>query len=235
VPREKVNDYCKKLPRPVVHAFTKSIQPILLNGCAAAGCHGDQSKNDFRLHGPLRLHGMTQQLTRRNLYSVLQTFDPKEPEKSPLLAAMTQPHGGLKKPIFSAGDDKLADNILLWARQAFAAREPAIPESLPRAPAMLSQTAGDSHAKAAAPHSARPFGFGSPSGVRPVGWLDRGREDRAGRVGGMSAPRAAVDSSQREAAFTGRDPFDPAVFNRRYSKDGRRETAPAKLGERGDR
>jgi len=33
-----------------LHAFTRTVQPIILRGCATADCHGGPSARDFRLH-----------------------------------------------------------------------------------------------------------------------------------------------------------------------------------------
>ncbi len=83
-----------------VQMFVQKVQPLLMNKCGNARCHGQAATSDFRLT-PVR-RGMSgfRIFTEQNLSSVLREMDHREPETSRLLTIPQGTHGGSRKPLF---------------------------------------------------------------------------------------------------------------------------------------
>jgi hypothetical protein len=79
--------------------FTRSIQPILLNQCSQAACHGTDSGQAFQLNKPHKsLSRPDAEMSRQNLKSVVRWLDRESPMASPLLVRSLEPHGSLSQP-----------------------------------------------------------------------------------------------------------------------------------------
>lgn len=76
--------------------FVRKVQPILLNRCSVADCHGKHSEQQFKMGIPQESLGST---SRRNLQAVLAYIDVDDPMESSLLAALVTPHGGAKRAL----------------------------------------------------------------------------------------------------------------------------------------
>lgn len=74
--------------------FVRVVQPILFNGCANARCHGQASKNEFRLDRFRYGSGSHRLRSERNLATILKYIDPAAPGRSRLLTAATDGHSG---------------------------------------------------------------------------------------------------------------------------------------------
>jgi hypothetical protein len=127
-PSAPTNDELDRLVQSLsprtVESFTTAVQPLLLNHCAAGGCHAPSSPARLRL---LRMPGdrpPTRRLTQRNLHAVLGAIDRQAPAESPLLAAATQPHGGATAAVFTSRDAAKVRQLTAWV-QAVAAAPPA--------------------------------------------------------------------------------------------------------------
>jgi hypothetical protein len=99
-----VDRFVRSLPTEAVEQFTTTLQPLIVNGCAAAACHAPTSENRFTL---LRLSPgklAPRRLTQRNLYNTVQLVDFSNPAESPLLKVASRPHGPLKAGVF--GDQR---------------------------------------------------------------------------------------------------------------------------------
>ncbi len=92
------------LPRDVAGDFVSKVQPLLVNRCATAGCHGPGSGQDFELQRTKLGKGSPKSYSERNLAAVLARIDRDRPLNSPLLnklrgdskSTATKPtHGGL--------------------------------------------------------------------------------------------------------------------------------------------
>ena len=66
---DELDRMIRGMPRGVVETFTQSVQPLLLNNCAAAGCHGPQSETGLRLWHIAAGRPSSRRTTQRNLYS----------------------------------------------------------------------------------------------------------------------------------------------------------------------
>ena len=96
------------LSRETAMQFTSKIQPLLLNKCGNAACHGATSSNGFRLVAARIGGNGSRQNTERNLAEALKQIDLEDVAASRLLSISTTGHGG-KGTIFSgqAGTEQL--------------------------------------------------------------------------------------------------------------------------------
>jgi hypothetical protein len=102
------------LPPKAVEQFTTNIQPLLLNHCSTAGCHGPQSTMSFHL---LRLpSGRTgsRRSTQRNLYAALELVNREHPAESKLLTVPASGHGGAKAAIFGKHQANHYRQLVEW-------------------------------------------------------------------------------------------------------------------------
>jgi hypothetical protein len=93
VSTEGLERLVRSLPTSTVETFTATIQPMLLNYCATAGCHGPSSQSSFTLSRAPLEKVAARRLTERNLYNTLQWIDHDNPIDSKLLSAAREPHG----------------------------------------------------------------------------------------------------------------------------------------------
>lgn len=96
--------------------YVTRVQPILLNRCGNAGCHGPSSGQEFQL---THIRGRLNQQTIANLEMVLKYVDLSAPENSPLHATLSGTHGKNGKPIFygTTGNDNL-ETLKSWITKA---------------------------------------------------------------------------------------------------------------------
>ncbi|MGD9722573.1 MAG: hypothetical protein AB7O59_14675 [Pirellulales bacterium] len=122
----------RNLPHGTVETFTNGIQPLLLNYCARAGCHGSQSTTAMRLERipPNRYTG--RKSTQRNLQSVLAMIDREQPLHSKLLTAPAQPHGKDNVVIFTDRRQSQYRQLVQWVYQVVG--NPPAPQPMPVAP-----------------------------------------------------------------------------------------------------
>jgi hypothetical protein len=93
VSAEGLERLVRSMPTSTVETFTATIQPMLLNYCATAGCHGPSSQSSFTLSRAPLEKVASRRLTERNLYNTLQWIDHDNPIDSKLLSAAREPHG----------------------------------------------------------------------------------------------------------------------------------------------
>jgi hypothetical protein len=188
------------LSRPVAALYTARIQPLLINSCGKANCHGAATRSEFRLV-PVRHDSRNhRKATEQNLAQVLSWIDVAEPQRSPLLNALEGPHGGASSPVFS-GSAALAQQRLLrtWVQDVVRERraEEARWASLP--PLSNKQ----SSEKSAAPQ------VGQTPQTSQTGSAGSHPPEVASSVG----PTITPPPTPRPLA----DAFDPELFNRRFS------------------
>ena len=94
------------LPREAALDFVSKVQPLLVNRCATAGCHGLGSGNSFELQRTKLGKSPPKSHSERNLATVLEHIDREQPLSSPLLTKLRgesksngvrQSHGGLSR------------------------------------------------------------------------------------------------------------------------------------------
>ena len=91
--------------------FARRIQPLLVNNCTAAGCHGRDSQTGFRLSKITPGKDANRHVAERNLAEILAQIDFKKPRSSALLTAPRGNHGRRGRPIFAGprGEEQLAE------------------------------------------------------------------------------------------------------------------------------
>lgn len=116
-PRDTITEIerlVRTLPSDAVESFTSLAQPILVNGCATAGCHAPGNVTTFTL---LRLppnRSVSRRLTQRNLYNVVQLVNFKKPAESALFAMAKEPHGPLKTPALGEAQTAAYRELVGW-------------------------------------------------------------------------------------------------------------------------
>ena len=88
------------MPATTSSRFSTAIEIKLLNGCAAAACHGPSTTTSFRLWGN-RASGLNTTSGKRNLFEVMQWVDRSQPDKSVLFDYLATVHGGAVNPPFA--------------------------------------------------------------------------------------------------------------------------------------
>ena len=111
-----------------IQQFTTSVQPLLMNRCAAGACHGPGSESELRIIRPPFRQLVTSRLTHRNLRAVLPFVALESPASSPLLTTPQQPHGGLSEPVLDSNTASQNATILRWLVQ-LRLRQPSVPRS----------------------------------------------------------------------------------------------------------
>lgn len=171
--------------------FVATIQPILMNKCGNARCHGSAARNRFRLtrvRTGFRSHRV---FVERNLAAVLREIDRKRPSQSRLLTIPKKGHGrGGRAIFFGRGGTKQYRLLRNWTLAVASSGSPF--------PAMKPRVSGLQQATAFVVRSPRPAGSKNPNKTGNVPVLPQ-----------TTAPRLKpVPPPPRS------DPFDPNLFNR---------------------
>ncbi len=139
--------------------------------------------------------------------------DRERPGESPLLIIPTRPHGNVKSAIFTTRETNQYKQLVAWAYQV--ANQP-----LPDGIGTASELASPNSRRAAKRQSSHktPRAVANPSPESQPGTTAAVR-----RPPGPSSGRAGDDPTAETSASDDVDPFDPAVFNRRYHPAGDEE------------
>lgn len=214
------------LPPGALEMFSESVQPVLLNRCATAACHGDKSPSDFRIRRPTWGGLVTRHITMQNMRAAAAQVDVATPRSSRLLTAPAGPHGPLEHGMFAPRELGQYERLVRWAE--FAARRPGVRpaalgepadqqlmQHLPGRRSTLPATgtgqpsAGSTFRNQNSPPSAAPEPQRQES--RP-GKFPEPAKLNSGRVFPLQDQPAAVNA-------TATDPFDPEAFNRTHHGD----------------
>lgn len=224
------------LSRETATQFTSRIQPLLLNKCGNAACHGLSSSNEFRL-STARIGGNgSRQTTERNLAETMKYIDLDDVARSPLLSVSQNHHGGRGTIFVGPAGTEQMKLLRTWALTV-AREKQAEANQLRQAPVLAGFR--DRKAKknrvSQAVHSSEPPESEAlvDEDLEQMSGADSGENDRQdlsdderpGDVGRNSGrtPRKGVeprelDGSGPDAKATPLkpfDPFDPEIFNRR--------------------
>jgi hypothetical protein len=107
------------LSRDVVQEYVSRVQPLLMNRCGNASCHGStKGTSDFSLErvrvGFRRHRGPNE----RNLKQVIEQIDTASPDRSPLLTVTTGRHGGSRRDVFvGSAASKQRETLRNWIRK----------------------------------------------------------------------------------------------------------------------
>ena len=202
-----------------METFTQTIQPLLMNHCSVAGCHGPRTESTFRL---LRLppgRPASRRLTQRNLHSTLQWIDREQPAASPLLTAPIRPHGTARAAVFTNHRAAQYKQILDWVHWV-ARSEAVLPASHERqADEPVGQATAAVHL-AADPGATDEFVPPNRSDPSSEETLEDHPADPRLRPfesdDGLLCPKPRVQRGAPPPQFVPVDPFDPKIFNRRF-------------------
>jgi hypothetical protein len=98
--------------------FNRSIQPILINQCGQAACHGNPTHPGFVITGPQRGHDRPgAETSRSNLITTLKWVDTAKPASSPLLVRALRPHGASDSPPLGPQDRIAVNELRAWVMQ----------------------------------------------------------------------------------------------------------------------
>lgn len=192
----------RSLPARSVETFTTTIQPMLLNRCSNAGCHGPQSSNSLRLLRISAAKLSSRRSTQRNLHSALTMVDRAKPDESKLLVAPTKPHGNAKEAIFTSRELWQYKQLVDWVHGVAASQPPAQPATLEEPASSLLQAVESATATEAT--------------IKPAESDSASESPSPSRAVSISHPRGPVKRGEQPQGFVPKDPFDPEIFNRKY-------------------
>ncbi len=162
---EDLNRLVEGLPAGCVETFTSAIQPMLMNHCSTAGCHGPQSAGSLKL---LRTSGSripSRRATQRNLYAVLQLVDRERPSESRLLTLPTRPHGNVKSAIFTSRETNQYRLLVAWVYQLSGLPQPSEAATSVELPGPAPRRASRRTAASKPPRSSNPMTAGKQAGA----------------------------------------------------------------------
>jgi hypothetical protein len=218
----------------VVQNFSERIQPILMNRCSQAACHGIQSQQRFQITEPYAKSSA--ETSSANLSSTLEQVAESSNSISPLMIYATKAHGLQRKPGIAVTESGLIAELSNWIQFV---QNPVVSAEGSSAPAAQNQFGSGQYENwknemrplplpASDPANAlNPVPFGSnqlkqvpqaspasapaPSNPKPA---------VTGFPIGEAAPTdSELDALEKEinqllGPANPKDPFDPAEFNR---------------------
>jgi len=202
------------MPAGVVRTFTEAIQPVLANNCATAGCHGPLTDAEFRLLRIPKGRPPSRRTTQRNLYATLQWVDRQDPAASRLLTAAMQPHGSAQAAVFDKHQMLQYKRIADWVHRVAGDSQ----QEMPATPGLLRDEAADARPISTDPTN--PFAPSDPLGgkVAPASHQEpAGKASKTVEANPLPV-RPKIQRGAKLKQFVPADPFDPEIFNRRYSR-----------------
>ncbi|MBA2117277.1 hypothetical protein [Bremerella alba] len=193
----------------VVRYYTSTIQPIMLNSCAASRCHAENSENAFRLVEFENVRSIPQRMTVRNMNAALHFIDYEQAQKSQLLVKSSTRHGDGNAPNLSPEQLRA---IQAWVYAASRGPRPQrnhidssiVPASF-NAPSSVPKALADPGPAMSKPLPSTPpnpiFGGNANAAM--------GGRERPYR----SPPQKGVPEKVKPET---RDEFDPELFNRKF-------------------
>ncbi len=202
----------EKLPPYTIERFTNSVQPLLVNTCGNAGCHGARSRSKFQLIRPPG-RSASRQFTLRNLHNTLLQVNREDPLGSSLLKYAPQSHGPRTRRVVTRQlSPQQYDVLKQWVFHAIGKgiEQPGVFQGRPLELAQRVLT-GQILENAPLPGQ-------SPIGgkINPGLQLRLGLNEAVGSsVFGQGPPEKPAQDG-----FLPHDPFDPEIFNRRFGQQG---------------
>jgi hypothetical protein len=214
---DELDRAAKSVSAESMHEFTVRVQPLLMNYCATAGCHGPRPASTFQLERVYLNERSDQRTVRTNLNAVLKIVDRQNPAKSPLLNVPIAVHGNGKKPIFNAHNAEHYRSLAGWTARVAATRT-ATPQP------SSADVVGVSNTLQQRLPIAPPTGTATPPpatvDLRTAVPLEAANSSVPAPItaapGAIATPVVAPPAeSTAPARAAGIDPFDADIFNRR--------------------
>lgn len=217
-------------------SFTQRVQPLLVNKCGNASCHGTTSHTEkssgFHLM-PVRSGSNSHRLyTERNLAEVMRYVDVQEPSLSPLVAIPQGAHGGTAGVFHGTNGNAQIKMLRAWIKTV-AAEKRAEEDELADRPSIFnkSRTPTPPPRELAVDSLAEEIEISSRASVRPriaEGAAAKPEKTPARPMANPSGvipasgkdPRGNPEDSPRDTEKI--DAFDPDVFNRQFHASPRR-------------
>lgn len=175
------------LSRESAETFSARVQPLLINKCGNARCHGTAADNSFKLYHVSSGQNSHRLYTERNLAAVQAFLDLERPTESPLLTLPRGNHGTVGTIFGGSAGAKQLEVLEIWVKKVALDRrgQDLEPEVLAQAP------------------QAKPIPTATP-----------GTNARTSS-GSIELTSATIrsDLEHDEPPPPHRDPFDPARFN----------------------
>ena len=205
------------LSKETATAFTARVQPLLMNKCGNASCHGSASEGAFKLNS-IRFGSNGHRLyTERNLAEVLRYIDIHDPALSPLMAVPQGSHGGTAAIFHGPQSAEQLKSLRNFIR--LVAKEKQVEErELAQRPSVLGKrksSPGEVDASTTMPSESSPRN----TTVTPVAASIPTARPRIATANGIEigSPRTLPDDDTAiPLDETSNDAFDPDVFNRRF-------------------
>ncbi len=171
--------------------FASKIEPLLINRCSNASCHGVSVAHEFRLQPKWNLRGNTRHITGKNLQAVLKQIDSKRPDKSPLITKLDGQHGYRNRSVFSGPLAEKQKTILQnWTLRTGLYLQ----EQQKEDETSFTQLVGDEKMNQPAEGRIEQAGYSEPQ---------------------KTSTSTALEKVRKEQAY---DPFDPDIFNRKMHR-----------------
>ncbi len=219
----------------VVSQYSERIQPILINRCSQAACHGFNSNNRLKLFEPKGRNAA--RITGENLRQVMALLSQTDPMETELVKRATHAHSMQQEPAIAPAETAILLAIQSWINFA---QNPVVTangqQSWP-SPGFVQQnsrsypTSNSNGLKAVAPGSlnlrAVPHGgqdfIGASSDQAAAGDF---QPPAASELDQLDARLREIlgESPAESGGVVPSDPFDPAIFNRRVRQQ---QTSPA--------
>ena len=210
---QQLADFAAGLPHGTVEAFTRVVQPLLINRCATAGCHSDRSDNEFRLERSRPGTPLGQTSTHRNLLATLKLIDSTMPDECELLRPKRCPHRLTTAANLSLSKTSQYRFLVAWVR-LLAQHSPGTSKD-----AEISQGRPATIRSGPPAKSIMPVGTASPADYVSHQLRPTERKEVEDTVLPMKHEQSSAD------------PFDPDIFNHRYGTSPPIEPTP-KGGEK---
>lgn len=139
IPQASFDKPLDAIPGKSIDMFTSSVQPLLLNRCAAGGCHNTRGTSEYVLFRPFLGQATTQRLTEQNLKATLTYVNRTAPQESILLAKATLAHGGAASAAIQEREQKQLEVLAVWLHSLGASGRSAEPNTIATANELLYQ------------------------------------------------------------------------------------------------
>ena len=105
------------LSKETATSFTARVQPLLINKCGNASCHGATSRGEFKLHSTRLGANGNRMHTERNLAEALRYIDIHDPALSPLVTAPQGGHAGATAIFHGPQGNEQLKTLRTWIKQ----------------------------------------------------------------------------------------------------------------------
>ena len=201
------------LSRDVATQFTIRIQPILINKCGNASCHGGASSNPFHIL-PARMAGRgSSQNTQRNLAEVMKYIETDDVARSELLTVLRGAHGGKGNVFIGKAASEQIKSIRSWVLAVVEEKQAEDAELEQRSKLVSRPNRRVVQASATEPRKFAARTFDSHK-------QDAAESEPLVAAEELEEPRKLPLDRTDAAALAAEpeDPFDPDEFNQRYRR-----------------